>query len=425
MRKFTFQFFIIGLLFTLCCNNSYAQQKPVTVAVTGKLIRVTPKLADIDRTTMYGKPLVVTRDKDGVIGKGEKMEELEERLEEEAREKINREFIAATKGKKPATIQGPATNNFSAPGTTLGVNFNGQTSPGLQPTDNNMAAGPNHVIQTVNDINGTKFTIWNKAGVVVQPATILASITGVPGDGDPIVLYDQLADRWFIAEFGGTSATNTLIIAVSSTSNPTGTWNVYSYVDAAFFPDYLKFSVWHNAYYCYTNDFNPALTAYLGTSVWAFDRAAMIAGAGTAQMLRQRLNAGGPFAPFGFMGTVGLEGMTPSTLGGMFVMPSSATQLGIFEVTPNFGASTLTVGPTTLMPVSAWSTAGGITQQTGPALGSLSPRMMFKVNYRKNGTTESIVCAKTIANGALAQVRWYERQLDSISRGKRTRRSWC
>ncbi|MDZ4794245.1 MAG: hypothetical protein SGI83_08200, partial [Bacteroidota bacterium] len=412
MRKFTFKFFIVGLLLTICCSNIYAQQKPETVAVTGRLIRVTPKLSEIDRTSMYGKPLVKTRDMDGIIWLKpfrEKMKEVEEKMENDAKDKINKEYLEVTKGKKTDPIQKNTNENLLIPTTTLGANFNGQTSPSLQPTDNNMAAGPNHVVQVVNNTAGTQLTIWNKAGVVLQPATIFATISGVPGDGDPIVLYDQLADRWFIAEFGGSTGTNSLIIAVSTTSNPTGMWSIYQYTDAAFFPDYPKFSIWHNAYYAYTNDFTPpGANPFLGTSVWAFDRAAMIAGSPTAQMLRQRINPGGPFGPLGFMGTVGLEGMTTSTQNGLFVVPTSATQLGIFEVTPNFGASTITVGPTTALPVNAWSTSGAIPQQTGPALGSLSPRLMFKVNYRNNGGTESIVLAHTIGNGALAQVRWYE-----------------
>lgn len=388
--------------------NSYAQQPSIKligdpVSVTGHLIRTTPKLADIDKTTMYGQPLVITRDENGIIGKGKRLEETEERITEEMRERIAREYKEAIKNFKPETPQSPIPAP-SVPGTSLGVNFNGQTSPGLQPTDNNMAAGPNHLIQIVNNVSGSQFTIYNKSGVVVGGPTILASLTGRTGSGDPIVLYDQLADRWFMAEFGPSACCSELIMAVSTTSNPTGSWSIYSYTDASFFPDYPKFSVWHNAYYAYTNDFNSAGTSFLGTSVWAFDRAAMLAGNPTAAMVRQRLSLANMIA----MGSVGLEGMTTSSQNGLFVVPTSSTQLSIFEVTPNFGASTITVGPLTTLTVNPWNTSGAIAQQVGGTLGSLSPRMMFKVSYRNNGGTESIVTCHTIANGALGQVRWYE-----------------
>ena len=127
-------------------------------------------------------------------------------------------------------------------------------------------------------------------------------------------------------------------------------YNFDKYTDASFFPDYPKFSVWHNAYYAYSRDFNAAGNTFLGSSVWAFDRTAMLAGAGTAQMVRTRIpSAGNP--NISAMGSVGLEGMVPSSQNGLFIVPTGATTLNIFEVTPNFGASTITVGPLTPLPV--------------------------------------------------------------------------
>ncbi len=418
MRKiFTPRFLFVGFFFFLLAANGFAQQNSgslqkvgPTVAITGNLIRVTPKLADIDKTTMYGEPLKITRDMNGIIvdGSGDfarNKRETKRKLEEEMRERIAKEYNEAIKNNKTEVPQVPGPITPNVPGTSLGVNINGQTSPGLQPSDNNMAAGPNHLIQIVNNTSGSQFTIYSKAGAVLGGPTILATLTGRSGSGDPIVLYDQLADRWFMAEFGPSACCSELIIAVSATSSPLGAWNVYSYIDATFFPDYPKFSVWHNAYYAYTRDFGPGGSGFLGSSVWAFDRTAMLAGAPTAQMVRQRLTG----ANISAIGSVGLEGMTPSTLGGHFIIPTGATTLNIFEVTQNFGASTITVGPLVPLTVNAWNAAGTIPQQTGPSLGSLSPFLMFKLNYRNNGGTESIVLCQTVAgSGAAGQVRWYE-----------------
>jgi hypothetical protein len=418
MKKFTTRILPLSFFLLLCFSfNSYAQEKPETiqkigpsVAVTGVLVRTTPNLTDIDNTTMYGKPLVITRDKDGVIGIGRKLERTEEKIEEEMKKRISEEYNNAIKGIKPDGLQKPGAEGLqnpgpgpNIPGTSIINQFPGQTSPGLQPTDNNMAAGPSQVIQIVNNTSGSQYTVYSKTGVVLATG-ILASLTGLSGSGDPIVLYDQLADRWLMMEFGPSACCSELHFAVSTTGNPLGTWKIYNYVDASFFPDYPKVSVWHNAYYAYTNDFNSGGTAFLGTSVWAFDRAAMIAGAATATMVRQRLALTNMIA----MGSVGLEGMNTSTQNGLFVIPTSATNLSIFEVTPNFAGPTITVGPLTSLPVNPWSTSGAIAQQTGGTLGSLSPRLMFKLSYRNNGGTESIVLCHTIANGGLAQARWYE-----------------
>ena len=147
--------------------------------------------------------------------------------------------------------------------------------------------------------------------MVGNPAgTILSTLTGFSGAGDPVVVYDQLADRWLLTEFGPSACCNSLIVAVSVTPDPTGTWKVYQYTDPTFFPDYPKFSVWHNAYYARTSDFNSSGTAFLGGSIWAFDRAAMLAGAATAAMVRVRLPDAGTLSYYN-MNTIGMDGTTP------------------------------------------------------------------------------------------------------------------
>src|SRR6185436_8184236 len=70
------------------------------------------------------------------------------------------------------------------------------------PPDTNAAVGPNHVVITTNSV----VQVFSKAGVPAAPAvrisTLLAGISNAADDdGDPIVLYDQLADRWIISQF--------------------------------------------------------------------------------------------------------------------------------------------------------------------------------------------------------------------------------
>ena len=180
MKKFTTHILPISLFVMLCFSlHSYAQQPQIleTQSYTGHLVRITPKLADIDRTTMYGKPLVITRDKDGVIGIGRRM-----RKRRRKKLRPNSKALIQTRYTRHSKIK----YYFSSvPGTSIGTSFDGQTSPGLSPTDNNMAAGPNHIIQIVNNASGSQFTVYNKSGVVVQGPTVLASLTGFPGFGDP------------------------------------------------------------------------------------------------------------------------------------------------------------------------------------------------------------------------------------------------
>lgn len=113
---------------------------------------------------------------------------------------------------------------------SLGVNLVGM--PGVtSPADPSLDVGPNHVIQMINGTGGSTFKIWDKSGNVIQNSTTFdnfmnsASLNGNPGwggAGDPIVIYDQRADRWLLTEFS--SSGNNLYVAVSTTADPTGSY---------------------------------------------------------------------------------------------------------------------------------------------------------------------------------------------------------
>src|SRR6185295_13192683 len=75
---------------------------------------------------------------------------------------------------------------------------------GFLPPDTNGDVGPAHYVQSVN----SAFRVWDKAGNPLTPLTTLSTLfaplgapCGSSDDGDPIVVYDQLADRWLISEF--------------------------------------------------------------------------------------------------------------------------------------------------------------------------------------------------------------------------------
>ena len=74
MKKFT-RLLFFGFLLTLLSFTGMAQNSSKITSVVGKLVRITPKLSDIDVTSMYGKPFVITRDKHGIIGFNEEAEE--------------------------------------------------------------------------------------------------------------------------------------------------------------------------------------------------------------------------------------------------------------------------------------------------------------------------------------------------------------
>lgn len=192
--------------------------------------------------------------------------------------------------------------------TTPDLNFDGAEFSGVRPPDTVGDAGPNHYIQMINDISGSIVNIYDKNGTTLAGPFNLQSLwTGSgncsSGRGDPIVLYDRLADRWLLSEFA--SSGNYLCVYISQTSNPvSGGWFLYEFPTPEF-PDYPKYGVWPDAYYVSTNELSPA--------VYAFDRAQMLTGApATSQRFEATILAG-----FGFQALIPSDhdGSTPPPTG--------------------------------------------------------------------------------------------------------------
>lgn len=125
----------------------------------------------------------------------------------------------------------------------IGQNFTGtsygdyNTNSGAIPPDCNGAVGPNHFVEFVNGM----FTVYSKTtGAQKQLMTDLdfwaAAQVGISADyetTDPRVIYDPGSQRWFASEvdvnvteqlLNGDFGANHFLLAVSQTSDPTGTW---------------------------------------------------------------------------------------------------------------------------------------------------------------------------------------------------------
>ena len=155
---------------------------------------------------------------------------------------------------------------------TTGINADGQLYNGVNPPDPSGDVGPNHYIQMINAPSGSSVVIYDKGLNVLEGPFMLDSLGSGNcrfGLGDPIVLYDRMADRWFLSEFsvGG----NQLCIYISQTADPTGSYHHYAFTATNGFPDYPKYGVWTDAYYVGTNE--PS-----SPTVYAFDRSNMLAG---------------------------------------------------------------------------------------------------------------------------------------------------
>jgi hypothetical protein len=145
-------------------------------------------------------------------------------------------------------------------------NWQGITANGMYPLDPTGAASSNRYLQATNS---TLYKVYNKANGNVITSGTLGNLwsPASPNDGDPIVMYDRFADRWFISQFG--EADNSIYIAISQTNDPAGAYYTYTFTSPEF-PDYLKFSIWQDGYYMTSNQNQQ--------KVFAFERTKMLNG---------------------------------------------------------------------------------------------------------------------------------------------------
>jgi len=289
------------------------------------------------------------------------------------------------------------------------------------PPDTNGAVGATQYVQWVN----TYFAVFNKTTGAIAPGfpkagnSIWAGFGGgcqANNDGDPIVQYDKLANRWILTQFSVSTLPYLQCVAVSDTSDATGTYHRYAFsYGNTQFNDYPKMGVWSDGYYISYNIFNNGQT-FAGSKVCAFDRAKMLAGDPTATQQCFQLSTS-----YGGLLPSDLDGTTPPPAGSPnFFMNYGANSLNLWKFHADFAtpANTTLTGPRNI-PVASFSAAcsgGGacIPQpNTRQALDSLADRLMYRLAYRNRSGVESLVVNHSVAVGnnkrnAITSVRWYE-----------------
>jgi hypothetical protein len=298
----------------------------------------------------------------------------------------------------------------------IGNGFSGFTV-NVAPPDTNGDVGLNHYVQTVN----SDLVVFSKNGTVLYGPVALNTLwSGFGGgcqtnnDGDPVVLYDSISDRWVISQFSISTTPFLECVAVSQTNDPTGKYNRYSfsYTD---FPDYPKLGVWPDAYYTTFNMFNAAGTVFKGAKICAYERSQMLAGNAATQQCFDTSSTIGGLLP------ADLDGARQPPVGApnyAVALGSSANQLAFYKFHVDWSTptnSTLT-GPTNLA-TAAFSEAcagGTCIPQSGTTqkLDSLSDRLMFRLAYRNFGTYEAMVVSHSVTAGTSTGIRWYELRLN-------------
>ena len=91
------------------------------------------------------------------------------------------------------------------------------------------------------------FAVYDKAGnLLLGPFDTGSLFAGFPvtncalNAGDPVVLYDQFKDRWLLSQFTPSNSGPEFwnCVAISTTSDPTGSYYRYAFSTGPNFPDY-------------------------------------------------------------------------------------------------------------------------------------------------------------------------------------------
>ena len=306
--------------------------------------------------------------------------------------------------------------------------FNVLTQGGLPP-DTNGAVGTTQYVQMVN----LAMAVFSKKGqLLLGPVPANQVWQGFGGDcqahddGDPIVLFDHLADRWIATQFaigtGSSGAGSAECVAVSKTADATGQWYryVFDYSKYGSINDYPKLGIMPNAYYVTYN--------FPGALVCALSRTAMLAGKRATQQCALAPNGRASLMPADLDGA----GLPPKGEP-EYLLEKAANVLNLFTFSVDWAHPDRShlAGPSAL-PVAAYNDAclvsvageipnayGCIPQPgSGPAgyvsaLESTGDRLMFRLAYRRFADGHESMVVNHAASGgfplgAVSGVRWYE-----------------
>ena len=289
----------------------------------------------------------------------------------------------------------------------------------IAPPDTDGQVGPDHYVQMINLLT----TIFDKNGdIIVAPFESNALWTGIGGNceaynqGDPIVLYDDVDDRWLVSQFAfpDSMSSYSQCVAVSVDGDPTGDWHRYEFSFVGIgLNDYPKHGIVSDSITMTANIFTPRGRSFNwgGTFLGVMDKAAMYAGQ-PASLIGFNIGT----AEFGFVAgdLDGSGGPVPALFA---TAMSTADRLDVWKVDVDWNTEDANASRIASIPITPFdselctASRGACIPQpdNGPLLESLSDRLMHRLQIRHFPTHRSMVTAHTVDVGdGRAGIRWYE-----------------
>ena len=307
----------------------------------------------------------------------------------------------------------------------------------VNPPDPVGDVGQHHYVAMVN----LTFAIYTKTGTLLYgPAdtgTLFQGL-GVPDceepNGDPIVVYDEIANRWILTQFTADGPEYWNCVAVSATPDPLGSYNTWAFSTGEYFPDYPKYGVMPEGLYITTREFGPTVEYRIG--IYAINRHQLVAGHPNPTVVSFYLVEGED--PLYLLG----DGILPADLDGKRKPPPHSPEyfagtmdndyvygapfdaVNWFEADVDFQhPENSTFGLTAQLATAPFDsnypcapTARDCLPQPGVTdpnryldILSYRQRPTYRLQYRNFGTHESLVTNQSVeARPNVAGVRWYE-----------------
>jgi len=307
----------------------------------------------------------------------------------------------------------------------------------VNPPDPNGEVGPNNYVEMINLV----FGVYDKAGNLllgpVDTGTLWSGFE-IPDctdpSGDPVVLYDQFTDRWILSQFTTRGPEYWNCVAVSTTSDPTGSYYRYAFSTGVNFPDYPKYGNWTDSYVITTREFGP--TIEYGIGVYALEKNKMVNGQ-PARSVRFFLDGNDPDV----LPLVG-DGLLPGDVDGKqkpktdSAIPIVGTQdddasygatfdaLNIFDLSVKWRSTVIaSLDLNTQIPTAAFDSifpCAPTSRDCLPQPGIVDPnqyldilsyrqRPTFRLAYRNFKDYEALVTNQSVeARPGVAGARWYE-----------------
>ncbi|HEX8169816.1 MAG TPA: hypothetical protein VF824_04655 [Thermoanaerobaculia bacterium] len=307
-----------------------------------------------------------------------------------------------------------------------GVGLGGGYTPDAAPPDTNGAVGgpvvngqSSQYVQWVNEA----FAVYSTASgaVIAGPSLGNTLWAGFPSsspcrtynDGDPIVQWDKINQRWIMTQFAvsqGASSGYRQCVAVSKTNDATGAYNLYEFNYTTNFNDYPKVGVGSDGNYYITYNMFKRGRTFAGGWVCAWNGSAMRAGTNPAGLQQCFTTSSASLLPADLD-----KGYTAGvTVRDEFVMNFGTNALNVWKLHVDFAnsANSSLSGPTAIaVPAFSKACAGGtcIPQPgTSQQLDSLADRLMYRLAYRQFAGYDAFLVTHAVTAGSSTGIRWYE-----------------